>query len=218
MAQYLHPDHLKLIEAYELKEDVEVADLVYWQHGNKGKFTIKSVLRLMRNEADFIDDECCKLVWNAPVQQRKRALLWIACHDRLLGNLNRYKRHMTDDPKCYVCRADEESTMHILRDCPLAKVVWKCTGGPADISSFYTTPLKQWITDNINHQEGDDMPCWETYFCLSLWWIWRWRNNVVFGRSHENPIEFGAFLKVRYAEARRSIEGDKEGKARGHKT
>lgn len=78
----------------------------------------------MRNDSDSIDDECWKLVWAASVQQRIRAFLWIAFHDRILGNLVQYKRHMTDDPKCLICGTTEESTIHILHECPIAKVVW----------------------------------------------------------------------------------------------
>uniref|UniRef100_A0A803M5E0 RNase H type-1 domain-containing protein n=1 Tax=Chenopodium quinoa TaxID=63459 RepID=A0A803M5E0_CHEQI len=36
---------------------------------------------------------------------------------------------------------------------------------------------------------------WPTCFATSLWWIWRWRNNFVFGKENENPFDTGAFIR-----------------------
>ena len=205
-APYLPQDVLRRIQSYELKDDPTVGDLVYWREGIKGKFSIKSALAIMRHDNDMVDEDCWKLIWGAPVQQRIRAFLWIVCHERLLGNVMRFKRHMTDDPKCFVCGAPEESTIHILRDCPLARMVWKTLGGPAVASAFYTPSIKEWITMNLTHNEDTDFPVWTTLFCLSVWWIWKWRNCIVFGRNQEVPQDIGAFLQVRYDETRRCIE------------
>lgn len=128
---FLDADTLKLIQSYELKVDTDMGDLVYWKDGEKGKFSIKSALRIMRHETDVVDDTCWEAVWRAPVQQRVCAFLWLSCHDRILGNLNRYKRRMTDIPKCYICDAYEDSTIHILRDCPAARMIWRKLGGCA---------------------------------------------------------------------------------------
>lgn len=103
----------------------------------------------MRNESEFIDDNCWDAIWDAPVQQRVRAFLWLVYHDRLLGNLIRYRRRMTNNPKCYVCDAEEESVLHILRDCPAARMVWRKLGGPSHKTEFFTSTLKQWIAENI---------------------------------------------------------------------
>lgn len=118
----------------------------------------------------------------------------------------RFKRHMTDDPKCFVCGAEEETTLHILRDCPIARMVWNLLGGPAATQEFYERALKDWVTSSLKHQEETGYPIWATLFCLSIWWIWKWRNNIVFGRNHEVPQDIGGFLQVRYDETRWSIE------------
>ena len=203
---YLPQDVLRRIQSYELKDDPTIGDLLYWREGAKGKFSIKSALTIMRQEHDMVDDECWKLIWSAPVQQRIRAFLWIVCHDRLLGNAMRFKRRLTDDPKCFVCGAEEESTVHILRDCPLARMVWRQLGGPAATSDFYCFRIKDWITTNLTFNDSTEFPIWATIFCLSTWWIWRWRNCMVFGRNQEVPQVIGAFLQVRYDETRRNIE------------
>lgn len=152
-APFLHQDTLKLIQAIELKEDAELGDLIYWQSGNKGKFSIKSALSIMRNVTDSLDQTCWDLIWTAPVQQRIRAFLWVACHDRVMSNALRFNRKLTEDARCYVCGAEVESTLHILRNCPLAQVVWRNLGGPADKPEFYQQHLKHWITANLKHED-----------------------------------------------------------------
>lgn len=71
---------------------------------------------------------------------------------------------MTDDPKCHVCGAEEESTIHILRECAIAKMVWHKLGGLADKTNFYHQPLKQWIKANLSHVDEDCFPIWATLF------------------------------------------------------
>lgn len=127
-----------------------------------------------------------------------------------MGNANRFKRHMTDNPWCFVCGAPEESTLHIVRDCPAARVVWKRVGGPANSPHFFHGDVKQWVTDNLSYADVDETPIWATYFGITVWWLWRWRNNLVFGKQHENPVDIGAFLRVRYNEARRALDESKD--------
>lgn len=47
-APYLTQETLKLIQSHELKNDPDIADLMYWKAESKGKFTIRSVLSIMR--------------------------------------------------------------------------------------------------------------------------------------------------------------------------
>lgn len=159
----------------------------------------------MRNKSDSIDDECWSIIWRAPVQQRISAFLWIVCHDRVMGNSNRYKRYLVDDPKCVICNDPEETTLHILRDCPSARSVLRKVGGPANSIHFTHGSIKQWVKENLSYEEMEGRPVWATYFGITLWWIWRWRNCVVFSRQQELSVDIGAFLKIRYEENRRDI-------------
>lgn len=209
-APYLSTDVLKQIQAYELKADPSIGDLVYWQGTSKGKFSIKSAIRLIRNESESLDEDCWDAIWRTPVQQRIRAFLWLVCHDRILGNANRFKRQMTDDPKCFICGAEEETTLHILRDCPAAKVIWKKIGGPATHSTFYNALLKPWVTDNCRGGEASDGEIWSTYFGIVAWWLWKWRNGFVFDRNFKLPMDVSAFLQIRFDETRRCIQALEE--------
>lgn len=119
-------------------------------------------------------------------------------HNRILCNTNRMHRHLTNDPRCKRCTTDQDETLlHLLRDCPAAKAIWASVGGAADYTSFYTRDLHTWLMQNLR-AEGPIFPdTWPTCFALTLWWNWKWRNNLDFGRCNEIPINMGDFLRTR---------------------
>lgn len=114
-----------------------MGDLVYWSSGNKGKFSIRSVISIMRNMSDNLDENCWDLIWTAPVQQQIRAFLWVACHERIMSNVMHFKCKLTNDPRYFLCEVGEETTLHILRDCPFARMLWKSLGGPVNNPEFF---------------------------------------------------------------------------------
>lgn len=77
-------------------------------------------MQLIRREDAEPLDKRWDAIWKVRVQQRIRVYLWLAMHDRLMGNANRVKRQLTLDPRCSHCGADEENTLHILWECTAA--------------------------------------------------------------------------------------------------
>lgn len=207
-ANLLPPDVIKEIDAHELKSDPSTGDLLYWCSGNKGKFSIKSALNIIRRDELEPSDGCWELIWKLRVQQRIRVFIWLAMHDRLMTNSNRHKRNLTDIPRCSLCEDADETVMHVLRDCKAAKEVWRQVGGPAHSPSFRTGNLRQWLTRNIKFkQEMTSLRKlnWPIFFAIVIWWLWRWRNCVALGTTQSLPIDVNAFLMTRFEEAWRSL-------------
>ncbi|MED6225122.1 hypothetical protein PIB30_090684, partial [Stylosanthes scabra] len=82
------------------------------------------------------------------------------------------------DGLCPCCHAVPESVDHCFRSCARATEVWKSlaimrdeTGGMMD--------FKAWVQHICKH-------C-PTIFGAGLWWIWRDRNNFVFGSDDPWP-------------------------------
>lgn len=100
---------------------------------------------------------------------------------------------------------EEESTLHILRNCPAARSVWRKIGKQAGLPSFFQGELKAWIMSNLKFIDDSENESWSILFCTALWWIWRWRNCYVFWRSNDIPVDVGGFLKVRVEETKRSL-------------
>lgn len=138
--------------------------------------------------------------------------MWLVLHDRALSNSNRMKRHLTDDPRCKRCSTDaDETLLHLLRYCPAARSIWKSVGGAANYPSFFDGDLTTWITRNIK-VDGliyfDKRP---VCLALSLWWNCRWRNNFLFGRQNDIPIDTGSFIRTSVEESWAATCGVDEG-------
>lgn len=61
------------------------------------------------------------------IQQCICVFLWLAMHDR---NANRAKHALTNTPRCGLCEDEDETTLHVLCDCKVAREVWRQVGGP----------------------------------------------------------------------------------------
>ncbi|KAK9028130.1 hypothetical protein V6N11_067944 [Hibiscus sabdariffa] len=53
-----------------------------------------------------------------------QTFLWLLCHSKILTNVERARRHMTNNSSCPVCAYPVEDIHHILRLCPVAHVIW----------------------------------------------------------------------------------------------
>lgn len=218
LADLLPPNIIKEIDAYELKDDPNMGDLCYWGGSTNGKFSIKSAMQLIRRDDIEPIDKKWEAVWKVRVQQRIKMFVWLAMHDRVMGNTNRVKRQLTLDPRCTHCGAQEETTLHILRGCTRAKEVWRCVGGPTRTPTFWSGGLEHWLYNNLTYkaQNNQQSEIWPTYFAITLWWIWNWRNYVVFGRSSDIPIDVGRFLHTRFEETWRILGDDIMGSTNTH--
>jgi hypothetical protein len=73
-----------------------------------------------------------------------------------------------------------ETTLHVMRDCPLAMVVWVSTVWASHGETFFNSDLYQWIDLNMSMameegEKSDWMSFWETA-CYSSWFG---RNKLV---------------------------------------
>ncbi|KAL4291966.1 hypothetical protein GQ457_14G024710 [Hibiscus cannabinus] len=108
--------------------------------------------------------------------------MWLACHERLLTNMERRRHHMTSDSSCTVCGAVSETVDHVLRQCPLAKAVWTSVVKPDRILEFLSLDLQSWFAANLS--QPDYFGCvesdWDILFATLVWSIWLRRNKLIF--------------------------------------
>lgn len=91
----------------------------------------------------------------------------------------------------------------------------KCRGA-AQHPSFYTGDLQGWISRNLKADGAIFPDSWPTCFALSLWWNWKWRNNIIFGRSNDIPLDTGTFILDRVSGTLDAINGDNHAPTTGH--
>jgi hypothetical protein len=58
----------------------------------------------------------------------RKKKLWRACQEILPIKHNLFKRKITSDPFCPICGQADETSLHILWECPSARDVWSGCG------------------------------------------------------------------------------------------
>lgn len=53
-----------------------------------------------------------------------QTFLWLACQDRLPCFSQLHSRKIISSPACTICNHQVEDTLHILRDCSIARTFW----------------------------------------------------------------------------------------------
>ncbi|KAL2922892.1 hypothetical protein RDABS01_014383 [Bienertia sinuspersici] len=91
-------------------------------------------------------------------------------HERILCNVNRVKRQLTDNPSCMRYGGSEETTLHLFRDCPSSREIWRHVGGN----------LK---ADKLIFEDH-----WPTCFATTLWWVY----------ALEKLCNVGQFLHIKF--------------------
>ncbi|XP_074290582.1 uncharacterized protein LOC141617299 [Silene latifolia] len=207
-SNFLSREDLLKIAAYYLSPKTDMEGSLYWNASSSGKFTVKSALALIKSAEITPEAEpiAWHVIWKLPVQQRIRMFIWLAAHRRLMTNYNRVRRGIHDDPLCPRCREEDESTDHLLRNCPYSKEIWYLLGESAINPLFYTLPFQNWISKNASNALPLASHNWSMKFAITCWWIWRWRNNIVFGRAMDNPADPIPFLRHQFEVSRKALD------------
>ncbi|CAN1124680.1 Putative ribonuclease H protein At1g65750 [Linum perenne] len=152
-------------------------DRITWGLERDGRFRVRSAYLLAAEEEGDTLDPIWRLIWRWKGPQRIRQFFWLVAHNRLLTNSERRRRHLAEIGSCQVCPGQEESVLHVLRDCPLASATWELLALSSGDQTFFQTPLLPWIERFIRKPEL----C--LLFGVTCWWLWRARNDRVFNNK-----------------------------------
>jgi ribonuclease HI len=130
----------------------------------------------------------CK-VWKLNVPERVRTFTWLVLHNRLLTNSLKNVMGL-GHAMCYYCRDVEETSLHVLRDCPLAKDLWYHVIPVSSRGAFFMQNFYDWINFNLNNY----VPWSSTVSWCDIWAIvchclWTWRNKELHVEGYVRPVE-----------------------------
>ena len=145
----LTKDVIKLIASFELYPSIHDAAQWSWVGSQNDNFSIKSALNLIHVDIHEERDPIWLAIWKASVPQCIRFFLWLVGHDRIMSNNNRARRGLIADPSCQNYPGIDETTLHILRDCPLARVVLEKLVPRHLHIRFFSLPLRSWLGFNL---------------------------------------------------------------------
>ena len=116
-------------------------------------------------------------LWKLHISNTEKHFLWRACNEILPTRVNLYSRRVNISPTCPICEKKEETTFHILWQCPSAQDVWGASCATFQKSivngpNFLSIVEEMWTK------------CNKTEFALFAgiaWQIWLRRNELLHG-------------------------------------
>ncbi|KAE8681332.1 hypothetical protein F3Y22_tig00111330pilonHSYRG00176 [Hibiscus syriacus] len=157
-------------------------DRCYWNHETNGHFSVKAAYNLISTPAWLSISNNLNLIWKHQAPEQINYFLWLCLHDKLLCNVNRWKRHLTKDPICEIWGGCDESSLHILRYCNETQSLWELFIPEQHLHDFFNFPLDHWILANISMQQlfsGLDHT-WKSIFTALIWQLWKRQNSSIF--------------------------------------
>ena len=115
-------------------------------------------------------------LWKLSVPPKVRNFVWRASSDILPTRANLARRRVPIDPKCAVCGSSDETILHILWQCPLARNVWALVKGKlqkCDSSARMFFNLAQTLKERLSRKEFE-------LWAMVAWSIWNAQNIFYF--------------------------------------
>jgi hypothetical protein len=169
-------------------------DVPLWPGEKMGNFSVASAYQLLTGGNLPDSEKKWNKVWRLDTLERIRVFMWQVLHDRIQTNWRTAKWNLTE-PYCSHCGQMEETTLHVLRDCPIAVEVWKHLLKEDDRGSFFICTFQQWVELNLSTNMGiqSDLS-WDATWATTCYWLWRWRNQRVHDSSYVSQWQPWSFI------------------------
>ncbi|CAN1173011.1 Putative ribonuclease H protein At1g65750 [Linum perenne] len=162
-----------------------------WTWGSEcnGRFTIRSAYEIITKPINQRLDTAWELVWKWSGPSRVQYFLWLVAHEKLLTNLERKRRHLSADATCSRCTGNEESVLHVVRDCTFAGQVWDLLGIPRSDEIRTCVSIDRWLRVVLQHDRSTEIG-------IMCWYLWKARNESIFNNSNEPPESLASRIKT----------------------
>ncbi|XP_021748573.1 uncharacterized protein LOC110714373 [Chenopodium quinoa] len=173
-------------------------DSICWDLERSGQYTVKSAYKTIFNDNWKGDEEATsvaahtiwKKIWQIQALPRVKVFAWRACQNALPTRRNISYRIKDYDSECCICERDFESTLHALRDCKLARDVWRKSRF-AHVALSRTSSIVDWWEGCL--AEFDEF---DAASIITLCWaIWGARNSWIMEGVAPVPEDVVSYAK-----------------------
>ena len=173
-------------------------DRLIWKENNAKKFSVKTAyqvaLRLHHPQSGPTirralpsqigsEDVEKDMVYKHPSQVQ--TFIWRACSNILPTKATLLRKKVQVDPTCSVCGQHEETTGHILWECPLAHKVWALVRGRIQRTSSSMPNFFLLTRQMMERLSGKEFELW----AMITWALWNARNRIHFQHTQTHPTE-----------------------------
>ncbi|WCJ40232.1 hypothetical protein M5689_021163 [Euphorbia peplus] len=163
----------------------QAEDSWVWRKTASGCFSVASAYSLVRQELSTYSESQLSvwhLCWKINVPERIRYFLWCLSHNGILSNAKRFERHLSAYDTCLICNY-RETSLHILRDCPEVRLIWKALVPSVWHSCFFQANLLNWLQMNLESSFVWKDISWPSFFATLIWWFWKMRCKIFYYSS-----------------------------------
>ncbi|KAI3421504.1 uncharacterized protein J3R85_012196 [Psidium guajava] len=168
-------------------------DNLVWTATKTGVFTAKSAYNVIceedriisRNQPSTSFTPSRRLwhkIWQLQVPPKIKFFTWKLCHNAIPLKDNLLRRKITGDAICSLCKTQPETSEHIFLLCPWTRNVWEHPKIRIQITDTDCSRMDKWLDELL---EKRDTHLGLEELAVTLWEIWKARNNSVF--RHKNP-------------------------------
>ncbi|WCJ23870.1 Polynucleotidyl transferase ribonuclease H-like superfamily protein [Euphorbia peplus] len=199
-----------------LLSDPEAHEFWHWRLSSSGNFFVTSIYHhyQVRKGYRLEVSAVWESFWDLVVPERVKYFLWLVVDDKILTNVNRVRRHLSQSNSCENCFLPE-SSLHVIRDCHRAREVWDRLV-PTDLQhGFYSLDLPHWIQINLKSKACRQGFKWNIIFATVAWWLWKWRCCRVFHKEEDIPVNRLIFLEQQVRGFKEAVRGSRMIELRG---
>ena len=180
---------LEKILAVPMQMYGEKEDSFIWKYSQNGEFNNASAYNLARNDGTIPSAFSGYWLWKLDTIPKIQHFIWLCFHNSVPVWKIFVDRGIPCSTACPFCQNQEESIIHLLRDCPFALNFWKQLGVPQIFANFLCLNLPDWFKQSClcSNQVLANGFSWNVQFPFAIWCLWRHRNNVVFDNAPANP-------------------------------
>ncbi|CAJ2627787.1 unnamed protein product [Trifolium pratense] len=169
--------------SWRLPDDKKV-----WSWERNGNYSVRSAYHLLKEEtlrdipepSTAGNTEIWKSIWKVQAPQRVKNFLWRVVKRILPTRCRLEQKGVALDPICPLCHDGEETQEHLFMHCQVIQRFWFLSPlglhVPTDVNFFQW--MEHWLS-NSNFMATQ-------LFSLSLWTIWKMRNDSVFNKKSPN--------------------------------
>ncbi|KAK9020722.1 hypothetical protein V6N11_010739 [Hibiscus sabdariffa] len=167
-------------------------DVPSWLRESNRQFSTTSAYDFLSDSVGSHSNFQWRYIWELKLPQWIKIFVWIAAHNRLLTNAERYLRHISMSDRCPFCHNNCETVDHVLRHCLIATTVWLAEIKAIHFGLFMSLPFDKWIEVNINGacHFATNKENWSERFAVFLWMLWKNRCSKIFNESYVQRVDF----------------------------
>ncbi|KAL6199672.1 hypothetical protein ACLB2K_029455 [Fragaria x ananassa] len=155
-------------------------DKLIWNATANGKFSVKSAYNSFFDSVG-VSNPLWTHLWKLNCPPKLKTFMWSVFHQKILTNVQRVRRGFSTITSCPICKNADETLLHLLRDCPRSQAIWNSILSPGSITNYFSLDWNGWISAQFHcHVVIKNNIQWCNLFVFVCWFIWKWRNKVIF--------------------------------------